>query len=315
MIFVLLILNKIINIFISYSDPLSRDLGSGSRRDWDGRSSINLIVKASDWSLLNFDPVEKKLTVLKIPDETFIELPKNLGNWKISSIFELGQSENPANGAKLLEDSLSRMFGLPVEGTLIINQEKQVEDIIRGFNKNFLNSFLSLDKMESDLTKKELVNLMLQISGTRSDKIVFLDLGSSEITESILLGDSSRVLGIDTIKLDLFIRDKMTDDLIFNEEKTVAVFNSTDHPGLANEATRMITNLGGNVIITSNSAQNLDESVIFEEGQTSETFIRLSQIFAPECLSKACQISDPKVNSSRADIKIIIGEDFYQRYY
>ena len=79
---------------------------------------------------------------------------------------------------------------------------------------------------------------------------------------------------------------------------------------MAQKAARMITNLGGNVIITSN-AQNIYAKTIVT-GQTGPTLTRLSEVFDLGCSKDptCANIPVPEVENSRAQINIVLGEDF-----
>lgn len=307
----ILILGKAFQFIGSLYQPLSPELG-GKKYSWDGESSINILFKNKEVSILSFDKEEKKAIILQIPPNTYMDLSKGYGSWRVESIFDLGQNEKPPIGAKLLKESISNLLGLPIDGIVILkNQENSRLDWIfkeLGNNPILLVSFLS--QIKSDLTPLEVLGLLKEINSLRADKIVFLDLERSEITKSMLLPDSSRVLGIDVVNLDLFIRENMPDSSIVKEQKTIAVYNATSHAGLAMEAARIITNLGADIIIIRSYDKRLEKSLVTARDE-SATYKRLSQVFSPHCLKESCELEGPLVDSSRADVNVVIGENFY----
>lgn len=317
----IIIFGKAFQFIQSLNQPLSKTLTK--EYSWDSQTSINVLFKSSQISIVSFDPKEKRVVILKIPNDAYMDLPKGFGSWRVGSIFDLGQGEDPPIGSKLLKESISRLLGLPVDGVLIVKEGKDLgsfDEILETWAKSpsapysFLLKIGFASKIESDLTPLELLSLFKDISGVRVDKVISLDLERSNITKSKLLADSSRVLGIDIVNLDLFIRENMAPSEVVKEQKTVALFNATPHSGLAGEAARVVTNLGGDVIIIRSFSRNLPRSVVVSKEESSTTK-RLSQFFAPDCLREECLLEDELIKSGRADINIVLGEDFFIRRY
>lgn len=328
----LILTAKTFSLFNGFFSSFSQGINSQRNYSWDGKSAVNIafvqtdVKNASDTkevSLISLNPKDEKITILHISNLVYTEVPKNYGAWQIGSIYKLGQEENPKIGANLLKLSLMKLTGLPVDGIIITqnnNQNFRVEDQILGLRKNFLTIVPFISSVKTDLNPFELSKLSLSFSSIRADKVVSLDFEKSNVTESKLLPDSSRVLGVDKIRLDTFIRQNLSDSTISEENLSVAVFNATEQPGLAQEASRIITNLGGNVIITSSTenTQKTSSVLIKDEDDAikdSQTYKRLNQIFAPNCLKQKCFTEDPRINSSRAQINIVLGEDYFDTWH
>ncbi len=326
---VILLLGKTIDLITSLNKPVTKNLSNQNYANWDGQSSIN-VVFLPDKSfngyvyLLEFSPKEKKAVVLKISSQVYLELPKDFGAWTVGSIYRLGQEEKPQIGATLLKLSLSKLISLPVDGIIFYRQKEisRPEDLIGNLRKNPLSIVAALQNSETDLALSELIRFYYDLSKVRADQVVSLDLAQTDITESKLLADSSRVLGVDTVKLDLFIREKMADPSFLEESDSIAIFNATDYPGLATLASKMVINMGGTVVQISNTEQTRADSTVVvkkSEGKDTKdmslTASRLTGIFAPKCLKVSCQIDDSEVASSRAKINIVLGEDYYNLWY
>ncbi len=322
----LVLIGKIVSFIFSLGQPYTPNLADFKTYPWDTQSSYNLLYavqtdqkKLSAISFVNLQPRQKKITVLHISDSVYLDVPKGYGEWTIGSIFPLGQ-EDGGKGTALLRLSLSRLVGLPVDGIIIKEGSAQTaEEIITSLRKNQL-AFLGISQnLKSNISTWELITLGQFIASVRTDKVVSLDLAKSTITESKLLPDSSRVLGIDTIQLDSFIRDRLADTAITDENATIAVLNATSHPGLANFASRMITNMGGTVVFLGNSETFQEKTQVVDRGEDSDnisiTKKRLEEIFAPWCQKTICTSNDPKVTNSRAQLVVVLGEDFYSYWY
>lgn len=322
----LVLLGKVVSFIFSLGQPYTPNLADFKTYPWDTTSSYNLLYavqtdqkKLSAISFINLQPLQKKITILHISDNVYLEVPKGYGEWTIGSVFPLGQ-EDGGRGTALLRLSLSRLVGLPVDGIIIKEGGVETaEDIISSLRKNQLAFWGISQKIKSNVSTWELITLGQFIASIRPDKVVSLDLAKSTITESKLLPDSSRVLGIDTIQLDSFIRDRLADAAFIDENATIAVLNATSHPGLANFASRMITNMGGTVVFLGNSESLQDKTMVIDRGEDSQniqiTRKRLEEVFAPWCQKESCSSVDPKVTTSRAQIVVVLGEDFYSYWH
>lgn len=315
------VLSKTVSGIASLFKPIDSNI-SGKEYPWDGKTSINIVFRGPSLWVLNYDPKKKKTVLLKIPKDTLIGVPKGYGNWLVGSIYDLGQEENPPIGGELLKGSLSNLLGLPIDGVIVTRRQdnedlhgnKDLDELTHDFKTSPLSLLTFFSEFKSDLTPLEIIKLYQAISTTREDKIVNLDLENTDLTQSLLLPDSTRVLGFDTVNIDLFVRENMADETFLQEAKTIAIYNGTDHPGLGSRVSRIVTNLGADVVIVTNAEKNSRKTKVLGE-KTSSTFVKLAQIFATDCLKNDCQSKDPKIKSSRADLSILIGEDYSESLF
>jgi len=146
------------------------------------------------------------------------------------------------------------------------------------------------------------------LASVRFDKINHIDLGNEDVLMKNKLADGTEILDPDIIRLDSLLAASSIDPKIQMEHKTIAIFNSTDHPGLAQKAGRLITNIGGDVIITSNGKNKHQLTGIY--GEKSKTLDRLKQIFNVRDTIKA---TDEDLVSSRAQINLFLGDDYFEK--
>lgn len=324
----LLFVGKTVQIFSEFQKPFYSLNTKAREYSWDGSSVLNLIVARvqenaqgsdlKDFNFVSLNPEEGKITIIKLSDEMLLEVPKNFGSWKLSSIYKLGQENKPAMGEDLLKMSVSKMLALPVDAVVEVNSESlDLEKEIASWKNNLLTGFNFITKIRTDLSLKESMDFITNASKIRSDKVDSLDLFRSAITQSKLLPDSSRVLGVDGVKLDNFTKENLHDPVISDEDLTVAVYNGTQHPGLTTEAVRLINNLGARVTIISNSSEKHVKNGIYvnlQEGsdaRASATYKRLAEIFAIYCIKQECFTQDPEIANSRAVISIVLGEEYF----
>lgn len=314
LILLVIILGKLFQVFSSLWKPFTADTLVKKEYSWDGKTAINLAIKGQEVEVASFDPIAHTLTVLKIPDDVYFDLPKGYGSWRVGAIYDLGQENNPPVGAELLKESLAKLVGLPIDGFVTYNNDSSFEDMVKSWHSDPFKILGFIKGSSTDLGFLEALGVYKSLSSLRPDQIISLDTSQTSITTSKLLPDSSRVLGVDTIQLDLFVRAHMADQALSQEDIPVAIYNSTNHPGLAEDVSRIVTNMGGNVVFVSNTTTDLQKTAVTSSGN-SLTATRLKEVFAPECLNSKCDIVDPEVSSSFAQINIVIGEDYYSKYY
>lgn len=260
---------------------------------WNGDSNINIVLKSQSISLLSYNPKDEKITFIDIPDKTYLDVSEGFGSWQIGSVYPLG-------GGELLQKSLSSFFGVPIQGFLESDNFDSLTD------KNPLSLLRVLSTLKTNLTPYEILRLKLGMSAVRFDKIKRINLEEAGLLDKDKLPDGTDILTSDNVKLDS-LSNFFADPALKKERKTIAVFNSTSVPGLAQKAARLISNMGGEVIIVSNSGTELQKSAVL--GEKSKTLDYLKQIFTSN------GTIDPKLEdlvSSRAAINLFLGEDYFK---
>lgn len=288
----LIILSQVIRLTHALSSPWKPDTKSERRYSWNGEFNINLIVRSQEISLVSYNPKEQKIVIIKVPNETYLDVPQGFGKWQLRAVYDLGQYN-------LLKDTMAGFFGLPIDGFVEVSS---LEDFLQ---KNPISVFSLLPSLKTDLTLWELLRLKIDLGSVRFDKITELDLEKSGVLDKKALSDGSQVFTSDPVKLDSVLSDLVDQNFVF-EQKSIAIFNATDHPQLAQKAARLISNLGGHVIIISNAKVRLKNSEV--SGEESATLKRLRQIFdAGDKINPA----DEDLTSSRAQINLFLGEDYF----
>lgn len=272
---------------------------------WSGKFNFNLMVRAKGISLFSYNPKLGEVVIINIPDETFLEVPRGFGSWQLRSIYDLGESEKAGEGNRLLASALSSFLGVPVDGFLDFKYRtestKGIVDILRA---NPFSGINLLNGLKTDLTPWELIRLKLGVSGVRFDKIKEINLIKLNVLDKQKLPDGQEVYYGDPVKLDSVLAD-LADPTLVSEHISIAILNATGVPQLAQKWARLITNLGGNVIITANAPGQLKKTQI--QGVQSQTSERLRQIFA---IGDKIKPETSNLASSRAQINLILGEDY-----
>lgn len=325
----LILVGKLFGFLGSINQPYSKD--SQKISTWDGNSPLNLVVKMDEIYLLSYQPNNKSLTIIKFPGEIYIDIPYNFGKWPIRSIYDLGQAEKPPMGSRLIKDSTGSLFNLAVDGYIIINDSStNFPNLIDSERKNLLPGVGLLSKSQTDLNLLEFLKIWWAIKGVRADKLKIIDLEKSDLTKWLLLPDGSRVITLDQVKLDQFEEGRFEDANIKDEGLSIGILNATDDPGLAEKAAKLITNLGGRVIFTSNAPLRVESSTIVAKKSYTTKYI--SKIMRLSCAlpknasfwqkisifgwneQKLCSTDNNSLDLYKSDITIILGEDSFLRY-
>lgn len=308
----LVLLFVVLLLFLSWGINFTRTIftapkGSSLKRNhtWNGEFNINLVLRSKNISLFSYNPKEEKIMIIPLPDETFLEVPHGFGSWQIRSVYGLG-------GDALLAETLASFFAIPVDGFLDLNIPKKGGEIIKDLRENFLSGANYLSFLKTNLTIWELYKLKMGIKGVRFDKVEEFNVRS--VMDQSTLADGTQVYTADPVRIDSILSD-FTDPQIVAEHKSIAIFNATPTPGLAQKWSRLITNLGGNVIITTNAKHEVKKTQVI--GEKSKTLERLTQIFDLDCQNnpKCVKISpaDEDLTTSRAQINVFLGEDFISK--
>ena len=281
---------------------------------WDGEFNLNLVVKKNaSVSVISYNPKEKRIILLKIPETVVVKVPREFGEWQLRSVYDLGETNKKGEGIDLLKQTMVTFLGIPIDGFLDVGDVNEVFDAdstLEFLREKLIFSLTSFSSIKTDLTLWELIRLKMGIASTRFDKVEKLDL--TKVLDKGNLADGTQVFLADPVKLDSMLIG-FADPAIKAEHKTIAIFNATDRLALAQKASRIITNMGGNVIITSNAPQKQDRSLIL--GEKSLTLKRINQVFNLTCKSKSQECDKieqegENILSSRAQINVILGMDF-----
>ena len=110
---------------------------------------------------------------------------------------------------------------------------------------------------------------------------------------------------IDQIKLDFFIQTNFYDYLVRQERLKIKIYNATNTPQIALKASRLISNMGAEMIDLSNiDNQKISIIQVSKDKVNSETAKRIQSVFGAKI--EVIEL-DPV---ERADLKLIVGENW-----
>lgn len=210
---------------------------------------------------------------LSISDEKNLEIISLSGSTKNIVIFKL-----PKN---IRQDSAGRFLEIPIDGFIT----SKSLNINQNIDKLFLKAIFDYKSLRTNFT---IIDLARIYSFVRT-------IPQSSINVKNISGDQE---GADA---DRIVRRLVSDELIERDNQTIQIINGTNVSGLGNRLARLITNMGGDVIIVATSDILHKKSIISYIDHKTYTVERLSKILKYEIIKKS--------ESVISDITIIIGED------
>jgi len=185
---------------------------------------------------------------------------------------------------------------------------------IEGYTKSLnVNSFLKIpidgevksslkikDFKVSDLMAKFILNYRNLKTNLTIVDILRLFIFSKTLPINYIY-DKTISISIDASTLDKIVPSLFSDEIIEKENTSIKIVNGTDVVGLGNRLGRLISNIGGNVIMiaSSDTAQNL--STISYFGKKTYTVEKINKILG----FKLTKLDKKAI----ADIVIVIGKD------
>ena len=248
--------------------------------------------------------------LLPLDPATLVNLPGGRGEYRLSEIPAQARLDNlgPVN---LLRDTVSRTLAIPIDGYLEVDASDWPA-IAREFGAgpaDILNNLGSVKffwelatlkpwaiNLHGSISGLTLVNLVL--NARSQNQVNVINLSSAVSTGTTPLGNQAPV--IDPATFDENFGPLFSEQAIIRARPRVSIVNSSDVTGAGAELSRMVSNLGGDVISV-NSGDLVKKSTITDHLGGSN----LSGRLAP--LIRANVTTDHK--AGRADIEIVIGKD------
>lgn len=279
----------------------------------EDKGRFNLVIVNEPLILISLEREKEEATIITIPKDAYIESSRERGKVKADSLFKL-DSVSGFRG-ELLKESLREFLGVPIDGFLKIGTNyniNNVDDFIK-FKKELSLSNLGnpfrflLSGAKTNLFFLRLEKLLFQLNKVRADKFTFIDLYNDNLFSREELADGSQVLNIDKSLLDGTIKNDFFEWVILKEDLSISVLNGSDGSGLATNASRIITNSGGKVVVVSESPVKTDKCLIEvnKNNKNAYTVKRYKNVFD-------CNISYLE-QDGRTDITLTVGSEYKEQ--
>lgn len=258
--------------------------------------------------LVMIDTRSSREYIYDIPVDMEYDIPGKFSNEEIKKILAFGSLyDEENNGNELLLDLVLKMFGFRSDKFILadVSYEKLFDDYIRNGNYlSFADPSLIDDfskNVDTNLSLKELYQLGGIVSVIPGDRV----------TDKKYISTYTKNPEI----LDKEIQEFTIASPLNNEKFSIAVLNGTTKEGVAGFGARVIRNLGGRIVVISNTNREIKESVIYAEEPGSETVNVIADVLGIKKVIPK-QETDPAVNpdiTDRSDIIVILGFDILEK--
>jgi hypothetical protein len=188
-------------------------------------------------------------------------------------IFKLNDGTRPAEAGRLL--------GIPIDGSiscgsLILDQK---------LNSLFMSAIYNYRRLDASITIIDLLRIAMVVRTIPESAI-----------DTRIIGDN-----VGGLNLDKVVNRLVSDALVEKDNQTIQIINGTGISGLGNRLARLVTNMGGDVIIVATSESLRSKSNISYIDKKTYTVEKLQKILGYATVKES--------NNAISDITIVIGED------
>ena len=244
---------------------------------WDGQGQFGWVIQTEEIRVKIIIPSQKKLVTLIIPNNTIVKVGFGFGEYRINKVYELGKLANQAG--KVLTRTIQEFLGVGIKGWQVGTKS----------NLSWWDNF----RLK-----------WLETFAVNQTKVV--ELKDKPSWQAEQLSDGSLIYRVNQAWLDELVHQEIFDQEVSQEGLTVAVLNASGVDGVANDISRLISNLGIEVRLVSNlAAQERSEVVISQKGQKDTK--TLKKIIGSLGIDTV-RVGD--ILEQRSDMVVIIGRDY-----
>ena len=245
-----------------------------------------------------FDFNAGRLTAVMVPSDTQLSVARNLGTWKIGSVWKLGQDEKI--GGTLLAETVTKSLTLPT----YYWGDASYAGLGSGNLSEILKSVFSFKPTNLTLADRVRVGLFsFQVKpGDREN----IDLSKSKFLVRAKLQDGGLGYKLSGSDLPFDIRAAVADSAISKEMSTILLENSTGKGYINSEVSSIIGNLGAKISSISKLDINRDIDCVVYGDRGLATLISIAKTFS-------CRM-EPRLSGYNFDVVMRVGEGFGRRF-
>jgi len=249
-----------------------------------------------------FNKTSKNTLIYEISAENVFDIPGKYGEEKLSKVFALGSlsEDGEKEGVNLLVKSVKKILGLNMDRYVLLesadynNLKNLIENDSSPSILKTANS-LSADSVATNMSLADIYELFNFSADSKQEvSKVTVDLSDSAYAE----------------ELDSATREATFDSVVSSEKKGVSVLNGATMAGVANYGSRIVENISGHVLSSSNAQRQYEESMLIVDDFSSDTAKYISEFFGVRNVVLKNQALDILENEiARSDITLILGFD------
>ena len=285
-------------LFLLFSTLVIFGLYFFNSKHSSGNLKISMVYPDNSGNIVvaTFSKKEKEITLIKIPQNTQLEVSRQLGSWKAKSLWQLGINEKYEG--LLLQETITKNFHFPIS----IWADEKVSGFVSG---NFIKLIkATIFPYKSNLSLGDRFNLFYISFGIQNKKISSFNLSEWEILKKIKLtdGEEGYVLSKDILPIN--IMSSFSEPINSDFGYLVQIVNATGSRSVAENIGKTIESMGFKITSIKEESSNNDIDC-FIYGKDKEVIKKMSLIYS-------CSTQVNKNNDF--DIVIKLGSKFLKRY-
>lgn len=254
-----------------------------------------VVATPKEVRLFSFNFTAHSLSDISFPPDLYVpELTHGYGSYLLGKTYSVGELDK--RGGEVLRGTVREFIGAPIEAYVVSTEAVDLE------NKNVFLSPGFLLGGTTNLSPLDRVRFAWGVSQVRADRRRSYNV--SEVSQKLVLPDGSEAQSIEKDSLDVFLGSAFVEPTIQDEHLRLEVINTTPFAGLGTRASRILTALGGSVIMVNSQEEPVDRCVVWYDPSVKEsmTLKRVVAIF--NCEEKVRETPD------RAEISVVLGESY-----
>lgn len=263
---------------------------------WESDSKFILVINDSSGDVIvsTLDPDLEEMTNLLIPQDTEVDVAKNLGKWKIKSVWKLG--ENEKMDGELLRLTVVKNFNIPVNSW----SDSSAEALIRGDLFESLKAILSLSKTNLNIADKIRVSAFsLSVKNSNRREYRLEDTAFLRKTQ-LVGGEKGYIISGSFPERFLSI---FADQTFSKAQVKIAIKDATGTKGLAENVGETLELLGGKIVAKiTEEPSDFDCSILSNNRKLGR---KIKNIFD-------CNLGG--MPSGNFDIEVKLGKRFAERF-
>lgn len=263
---------------------------------WDGKNKVSLVTQKDESVIVSvFDPKLETVTNIKIPGNTEVEVSRQLGTWKLSSVWKL--SENEGKIGELVSQTVTKNFKFPVF--------LWGDSIANGFGEGDLGSVLKavFYRYRTNLKFLDRVRISMFMLGVKQGNKLYIDLSDTTLLKKTRLADGLEGYVVSPKGSEKLL-NIFSDNEVAQMNLKMIIRDQGGKPKVAEEVASVIEVLGPKLV-----------SITKEEREDFNCIVSGKIASFTKRVSRTLGCSIAEVSSlDNFDLEIKIGENFVKRF-
>lgn len=220
----------------------------------------SILLAGDPFAIASFSADRSRVVLATIPRDTDIPAVYGYGRYSLSSIERLDRLDN--RRGNLLTHSTAHAFGVPLFWHVTVSPDAPKDSLQRLRSVFHWASIIDrvFNRIDTSIPFFTWISYVFAVQNLHTDSVETIDFGNA--LSPMPLPDGSTSTQLDESKLDFLFGQSFVDSGVRAEGHTVAVYNSTSIPQVAQRASRMMAYMGIQLVFVGNSESDLKECVV-----------------------------------------------------